>query len=172
MICMNISIRPVDPVWRRQADAYIREQWAGPMVVTKGKLLDTSSLPGFAATDENGGFCGAAIYHISGSECEIAALFSLSENRGVGSALIRAVIGAAEKAGCRRVWLVTTNDNTKAIRFYQKFGFSLKAVHFDALQKSRLLKPFIPLTGEDGIPLLHEFEFEIMLESSSRSHKT
>jgi hypothetical protein len=58
------------------------------------------------------------------------------------------------------VWLVTTNDNTAAIRFYQRRGWDLVALHRDALDRSRELKPAIPRTGDDGIALRHELELE------------
>ena len=64
----------------------------------------------------------------------------------------------------RQPGLITTNDNTSALRFYQKYGFSLKAVHIGAADEARrLLKPALPRTGEDRIPIHHEFEFEILL---------
>jgi len=47
-----------------------------------------------------------------------------------------------------------------AIRFYQKRGFILSGIHIDAIKKSREMKPQIPLHGFDGIPILHEIEFE------------
>ena len=129
------------------------------MIVTKGHVWDTSVLPGFVAVDDDNGFCGAVTYRISDGEC----LNSLRENQGIGTSPINAVVNSARNNRCRRVWLITTNDNTHAIRFYQRFCFSLKEVHINALEKSRKLKPSIPLTGMDDIPLLHEFEFEIKL---------
>jgi hypothetical protein len=55
---------------------------------------------------------------------------------------------------------VTTNDNAPAIRFYQRRGWDLVALHRDAVNESRRLKPEIPATGVDGIPIRHELEFE------------
>lgn len=160
---MEFEICPVDPDYRNQVDGLLREAWAGPIIVTKERAWDTSTLPGFAAVEESGVLCGAATYRIGDSECEITSLNSLTSGQGIGSALISAVLAVAMKSGCGRLFLVTTNDNTHAIRFYQKFGFSLKAVHIGAMDESRRLKPSIPLVGIDGIPLLHEFEFEILL---------
>ena len=51
----------------------------------------------------------------------------------------------------RRVWLVTTNDNLAALRFYQRRGFALAALHPRAIEVSRRLKPSIPPVGHDGI---------------------
>ncbi len=35
----------------------------------------------------------------------------------------------ARATGCRRVWLVTTNNNIAAIAFYQRVGMDLRALH-------------------------------------------
>ena len=57
----------------------------------------------------------------------------------------------------------TTNDNLNALRFYQKRGFVLVAVHRNAMEQARKLKPEIPLIGNDGIPLRDEIELEMLL---------
>jgi DNA-3-methyladenine glycosylase I len=90
-------------------------------------------------------------------------LDSLTPNSGIGSALLEAVKAAAAEQGCKRLWLITTNDNVRALRFYQKRGFHIAAVHVDALNESRRLKPQIPIIGIDGIPLRDEIELEMML---------
>jgi hypothetical protein len=53
-----------------------------------------------------------------------------------------------------------------ALRFYQKRGFVLVAIHRDALDISRKLKPEISLIGNDGIPLRDEIELEMMLDGT------
>ncbi len=157
-----LEILPIDTTFRGRVDALIKEEWHGPLSVTKGIITDTSKCPGFVAA-ENGEMLGAITYQIQGDECEIITLNSLREGIGVGTSLISAVKETAAAAGCRRLWLCTTNDNTHAIRFYQRYGFTLAAVHINALNRSRELKPCIPLIGMDGISLQHEFEFEITL---------
>jgi GNAT superfamily N-acetyltransferase len=102
-------------------------------------------------------------YHIEGDACEIVSLDSLVEGIGIGAALIEAVKDAALAAGCTRLWLITTNDNLHALRLYQKRGFVLAALHRNALEVSRRLKPQIPLVGLDGIPLRDEIELEMRL---------
>ena len=106
----------------------------------------------------------SAVDRIANDECELISLDSLVEGIGVGTRLIEAVRGAAVSAGCRRLWLITTNDNTVALRFYQKRGFELATVHRNALDASRRLKPSIPRIGIDGIPLRDEIELEMRLE--------
>lgn len=147
---------------RNSVDQYIRDEWGGPMIVTLGNIYDARTLPGYIAV-ENDHIVGAVLYRLAGRECEVAALYSLTENHGIGTALLKKVIVHAGECGCRRVWLVTTNDNTHAIRFYQKFGLSLKAVHINSFEIIRKLKPGLPDCGIDGIPLAHEFEFEYLM---------
>lgn len=157
----NFSIEKVTDATRAEIVAQIIESWGSCLVVSRGKLHDTRMMPGFAAI-ENKVVAGYIMYNIEGGDCEIAVLESLRQKQGIGAALINAVIAIAKGAGCRRVWLTTTNSNINAIRFYQKFGFTLKAVHINAMEEARKLKPQIPLEW-DGIPIAHEFEFEIIL---------
>ena len=77
--------------------------------------------------------------------------------------LIEQVKDIARSVGCKRLWLITTNDNMHAVRFYQRRGFMLVAVHRNALAVSRKLKPEIPLIGVDGIPLRDEIELAMVL---------
>lgn len=58
------------------------------------------------------------------------------------------------------MYLYTTNDNTRAMRFYQKRGFDMTELFRGAVDRARKIKPEIPLTGDDGIPLRHEIRFE------------
>ena len=155
-------IMPISGDCRAAVNRIIREEWAGPIVISKGRAHDTTNCDGFVSV-EGGGIAGFALYEMRDRECEIVVLQSMAENKGIGSALIRAVMDAARLGGCRRVWLITTNDNVHAIGYYQKFGFELKAVHINALDVSRKLKPAIPLLGNQNIPIRHEFEFEILL---------
>ncbi|MGI5894631.1 MAG: GNAT family N-acetyltransferase [Candidatus Merdivicinus sp.] len=155
-------ILKINSEFRTQVNQYIEKEWAGPIVVTKGILHDTSNADGFISIDKDE-LTGYILYHIQNKECEILVLHSILENHGIGSNLIKSVIGIAKSNGCKRVWLITTNDNIHAIRYYQKFGFELKAVYINALDESRKLKPSIPQFGNEGIPIKHEFEFSYQL---------
>lgn len=159
-----MQICPLIDVHRSLIGAYIRDEWGGPLVVSRGKVHNTDSLPGFIAEDEHGTILGAVLYHICDGAFEIVLLYAAVPNQGVGTALLHQSIREAISRGCFRVWLITTNDNTAAIRYYQRYGFSLYAVHINALEEARKLKPEVPLRGIDGIPISHEFEFEIVLE--------
>jgi ribosomal protein S18 acetylase RimI-like enzyme len=120
------------------------------------------TLPGFVAIRSQE-IVGLLTYHLEGTQCEVVTIDSLRSGLGVGTALIEAVKQTAQQAGCERLWLITPNDNLNALRFYQKRGFALVAVHRNALERSRQLKPQIPLIGEHGIPLRDEIELELRL---------
>lgn len=138
----------------------LTKRWESAQIVTRGIVHQADQLPGFIAWLE-GMPAGLVTYHVSGKACEIVSLDSLVEGRGIGSALIAAVQSEARQQGCRRVWLITTNDNLPALRFYQKRGFIIVAIYPNALQDSRRLKPLIPLIGLEGIPLRDEIELEL-----------
>lgn len=147
---------------REWVASILKEWWAGPKIITRGKMHQADKLPGFIAVYE-GKPAGLITYEITGDRCEIVSMNSLEERKGVGSALIDAVKNVCTKAGCKRLWLITTNDNTAALRFYQKKGFKLVCIHREAIELSRKLKPEIPLTGNAGIPIRDEIELEMIL---------
>ena len=46
------------------------------------------------------------------------------------------------------------------MQFYRRRGWKLVAIHFNAVDKARRIKPEIPLRGEAGIPMRDEFELQ------------
>jgi ribosomal protein S18 acetylase RimI-like enzyme len=158
----EITIESLGAAHRVWANRLLTESWGSIYTITTSGLHDTSTLPGFVALHD-GRPCGLLTYRIEGGECEIVTLNSLLEGQGVGSALIDAATQRARAAGCTRLWLITTNDNTHAISFYQKRGFVLAALHANILEEWRRIKPQIPLTGFDDIPLRDALELEMRL---------
>jgi ribosomal protein S18 acetylase RimI-like enzyme len=61
------------------------------------------------------------------------------------------------------MWLITTNDNEPAIRFYQRRGMRIATIHRCAIAESRKLKPEIAFTGIGRRPIEDEVEFELPL---------
>jgi GNAT superfamily N-acetyltransferase len=137
-------------------------------VVSRGVVHDAPALDSLVA-EEDGALVGAVTLRQAGDEAELVTLDSAAENRGVGSALLDAAAAWARERGLRRLWLVTTNDNLRALRFYQRRGWSMCALHRDAVAAARLLKPEIPSIGDHGIPLRHEIEFELLLDQPGQA---
>jgi ribosomal protein S18 acetylase RimI-like enzyme len=156
------STRPLHADDHSWAARLLEEHWGSVRSVSRGRVHRADRLPGFVA-EIDGQRVGLVTFDIAGEQCEVVTLNSLREQIGVGTALLDAVREVANDAGCRRLWLITTNDNLAALRFYQKRGWRLVALHRDALDESRRLKPEIGHVGIDGIPLRDEIELELPL---------
>lgn len=85
-----------------------------------------SDLPGLLV-EEAGQPVGVLLYHMGAGECEVVALVSRQEGKGAAITLLAEAERVARAARCRRLWLVTTNDNLAAIAFYRKGHASTKA---------------------------------------------
>jgi GNAT superfamily N-acetyltransferase len=162
----DIIIQPLNIADREWISQFMLEHWGSNKVVSRGVVYYPQDLPGFVATDESEKV-GLVTYDITGSYCEIVTIDSVRPFSGVGTALIEAVKNIALQSGCKRLWLITTNDNMNALRFYQKRGFEIVAIHRNALDISRKLKPEIPLIGNEGIPLRDEIELEMILNDTA-----
>ena len=158
----TLRIIPVNKKYYAAAKMLLESEWNSTKVVTKGIVYDCMNLPAYIAVKDKK-IAGMITYYISGADCQIITLNSLAENEGIGQKLIEKVKRAAIEQGCTHLWVVTTNNNIKAIRYYKKRGFKLKTVYYYSVNKSRMLKPDIPLFGTNGIPILHEVEFKISL---------
>ena len=169
-----IRVRPIESADRPWVVRRLGDAFGGVGVARKGVLVDASVLPGFAATD-GGRPVGLLTYDVAHGECEVVAILSTEQGLGIGRALMDAARDHAVAAGCHRLWLITTNDNTRALRFYQRWGMDLCAFYRHGARRSREAKPSLPRLGADGIPIEHELEFELdlgMRRSPSESHAT
>jgi ribosomal protein S18 acetylase RimI-like enzyme len=157
------DLQPLVPDNREKIKRFIAAHWGADFVVARGRIHHPEELPGFIVREDKQ-IIGLITYQIEAAGCEIVTLDSTRPNQGIGTALIEAVKQAARQAGCTRLWLITTNDNLTALRFYQKRGFGLAALHRNAIELSRQLKPGIPAVGESGIPIRDELELELELD--------
>lgn len=169
----DFNIRPLERSDREWVAHFLDERWGTTQIVSRGKAVYGHLLPGFMAEQnmappedeaepsevaaEN---IGLITVHIGERECEITTLDSLLESKGVGTALVEAVEDWAREAGIERLWLVTTNDNLAALKFWQKRGYELVTVHRNAIAVARRIKPQIPITGLGGITIRDEIELE------------
>jgi GNAT superfamily N-acetyltransferase len=129
------AIEPTDraqwtPLWRAYLDFY-RAQWSDEVAnATFARIFDPLE-PVHALVAERGDqLIGLAHYlfqrstWLLNSQCYLQDLY-VSEairSRGVGRALIAAVVDAATEAGARRVFWNTHETNTVARRLYDKVG--------------------------------------------------
>jgi GNAT superfamily N-acetyltransferase len=149
---------------RAWAERLVSERFASTRIVSRGILHDARRLPGLIAERE-GVPVGLLQYRVVGEQFEVVVLIAVSPREGVGRLLLRAAVPLARAHGCRRLWLITTNDNRAALSFYPAVGWRQAAVHRGAMRESRRLKPEIPEFASDGTPIEDEIEFELLLEA-------
>ena len=127
------------------------------------ELVHPLDHPALVAETADGQLVGMLTY-VPGrdwQQCEILTLHADQQWHGTGTALVEAIGQLARRQGCTRLWVITTNDNIDALRFYQRRGFCLARVHRGTVDRSRAgLKPDIPPAGAYGIPLRDEIELE------------
>ena len=154
------ELREDERGWLAEA---LRERWSAVGVARRGELRDASVLPALVA-ERDGRPVGLLTYEVVGDQLEVMTIDADEPGGGVGTALLAAVAQVGRDAGCARLWLVTTNDNLRALRFYQRRGLRLVRVDAGAVAVARALKPSIPLVGQDGIEIRDEIELELALE--------
>ncbi len=156
-------VRPAYPPDRPAVDAFLAEHNAD-LVARRGVLVDARRHPALIV-EADGAIEGVLTWVLEGPSMEVLTLHAAQPWAGTGSALIAAARRVAEASGARRLWLITTNDNVDALRFYQRRGFRLVGVDARAVDRSRsTLKPAIPEVGAHGIPLRDELELELRLD--------
>ncbi|SFF98486.1 GNAT family N-acetyltransferase [Sporolactobacillus nakayamae] len=154
---MCVKIRSIEDKDQLDVQRQMELRWGERMMAIHGELIDVTILPGFLAyIDEQ--FAGLLTYRVMENAIEIISLDSFKINCGVGSSLIQAMLQVAKERKTSRLYLTTTNDNTHALHFYQKRGFTISALRIGAVTEARRLKPAIPVYNEDGIPIEHEIE--------------
>jgi ribosomal protein S18 acetylase RimI-like enzyme len=147
--------------WLRTAFA---ERWGDEIVVGRGRVWTPHELPAVVAVDDADERVGFATYVVEGSVAELVSIDALQPGAGVGRQLVEAVAAAARTAGADRLLVMTTNDNLVALRFYQRLGFRLAELRPGAVDRARAtLKPSIPETGNEGIPLRDEIDLVLAL---------
>jgi GNAT superfamily N-acetyltransferase len=155
-----VRLEPVaDAAWLQQ---FIVDHWGSPGLVSRGRVWSGKELTAIRAVDGDE-VVGVASWRADPDDWEIMTVDSLRPGERIGTRLLDAAVELARRGGARRAWLITTNDNLDALRFYQKRGWRLVAVHPDAVVESRKIKPSIPKTGNYGIPIRDEIELEYPL---------
>ncbi|MCA9983500.1 MAG: GNAT family N-acetyltransferase [Anaerolineales bacterium] len=157
-----ITIRAIQPADRPWLTQTLKRLWGATQMVSRGRLFDLAVLPGFLACD-GAEIVGIVTYRPEEATCEISSINALRPRQGIGRQLLAHMAALGKEKGWQRLWLITTNDNLPAQRFYESVGWRLAHIHHNAIAQSRLLKPEIPLLGLNGVPLEDEYEYELRL---------
>jgi GNAT superfamily N-acetyltransferase len=136
--------------------------WGSDILVSRGKIYRAEDLDGILVYD-NKKIVGLGLYDIKNYSCEIVLLETFVQNKGIGTRIIERIKEIAKTKNCERIWLITSNDNIDAIKFYQKKGFRIVNIYINAMEESRKIKPEIPYIGNYEIPIRDEIEFELKM---------
>jgi ribosomal protein S18 acetylase RimI-like enzyme len=160
----HIAIREATPADAAFVQAELRRNWNGSEIWSLRRPYAADQLPALVAMldDEPVGLLTYALPR-RGEACEVITLSSRVESRGIGSELLQSAADIARAAGAPRIFLTTSNDNTRAIGFYQREGWDLVALHRGNIDESRRHNPGIARVGSHGIPIRHELELELPL---------
>ena len=138
--------------------------WGATTSAAHGVLYDAAELPALVAVAADGALVGVLTYVVAGGAIEVVTLDAPVRFAGVGTALLSAAAEVGRGAGVDRLWLVTTNDNLDALRFYQRRGMRIVGVAPGAVDDARAnLKPGIGMVGAYGIELHDELTLELAL---------
>jgi ribosomal protein S18 acetylase RimI-like enzyme len=157
-----VTVRALRSADRLAALALLTRSWGGTTVIALGTVYDAAELPGLVAV-RAGELVGLLTYQLADAGLEVVTIDADPPRLGAGSALLTAAKDLGVRAGARRLWLVTTNDNLDALRFYQRRGLRVVRVSPGAVDVARELKPTIPTLGAYGIPLHDELTLEVQL---------
>ncbi|WP_052339411.1 GNAT family N-acetyltransferase [Gorillibacterium massiliense] len=150
-------------VAKSEITRFLTVHWGSPRVVLSGGIHQCDEQNGFLTKDHEDHLIALITFSIEQEACEITSLCSIDENKGTGTALMQKVEDVAKNQGCRRIHLTTTNDNLRALGFYQKRGYRLARLNASAVERAREIKPEIPILAENGIPIRDEIVLEKML---------
>jgi 2-oxo-4-hydroxy-4-carboxy--5-ureidoimidazoline (OHCU) decarboxylase/N-acetylglutamate synthase-like GNAT family acetyltransferase len=153
------DFEPRDHEWARRLIG--THQGGDHRVARLGELLDPLAQEGIVA-ELHGRPIGLLTVHETERGLEVLSLHSETGGTGAGTRLLETALRVAAASDAPRLWLVTTNDNLEAIRWYLRRGMTVAAVHAGAVDHDRALKPSLPTTNpSNGLPIRDLVELEL-----------
>ncbi len=147
---------------RAQLEDLLRLRWPDSELIIGGQFVRPDDVEGLGAySDER--LHGIVTWRTVGRVMHIVAINAFTDLKGVGIGLLDAMVEYGRKKNMTMLRATISNDNVMALRFYQKRGFRLTALHPGMIDAMRSIKPSIPLLGLDGIPMHDELELEMEL---------
>ena len=135
------------------------ELWGLP-IDTPDREYMPDDVEGLVLKDQSGSTLALVTWAIEGERAEIVSVNALRPGSGVGNRAMDAAEEELRRRGVRNVHLITTNDNVRALAFYQRRGYRLVRLHLGGMDRVRAAKPEVPLVGNDGIPLRDMWELQ------------
>ena len=169
----EVTVRDLGPADHDWARALIAGFQGSPRVARLGELIDPLALEGMVAERDGSPVGLASVIETPDKGLEILLLQAEPSGTGAGTALLETARQVATASGHRRLWLVTTNDNLPAIHFYLRRGLHVAAIHHNAVDADRALKPEIPAVNPvNGLPIRDLIELELVGDALDRPVQT
>lgn len=156
----SVTVRPITPGDAEFVRGQLVRHFVSPEIWSRDKPFHADALPGFIAEVASVP-CGHITMHHAERETEVITLVSERENIGLGGALLARTIEESRSRGDWRLFLTASNDNLRALGFYQRRGMRIVAVIPGAIERSREREKGIPTHAANGIPIHDELELEI-----------
>ena len=166
---MTLDVRDFTPEDRPWASRILSAYGGGvPQVARLGELLDPLEHEGIVA-EADGQAIGLLTVAESDRGLEVLTLHTTEHGIGAGSRLLETALRVAVASGSSRLWLITTNDNLHAVRWYLRRGMRVAAVHAGAADADRTaVKPAMPERNpSNGIPIRDYIELELSTEADA-----
>jgi ribosomal-protein-alanine N-acetyltransferase len=114
----------IDPVLALERTLFGDEAWSREMLL--GELSQQPTSRHYLVADDNGAIAGYAGLLGAGWQGDVVTLAVAADQwgRGVGSALLEALLAEAARRGCHEVFLEVRTDNTRAQQLYRRYGFA------------------------------------------------
>ncbi len=147
----------LEPARPEDIDRLVREHWGAP-VVCIDRLYDPADLEGLVWRDDSGEIQGLVTWAVEGDWAEIVTMDAFAQGAHIGGRLLDAAEAELMRRGVRTVVVVTTNDNLRAQAFYMRRGYRVTRLDIGGMERVRALKPGVPETGHEGLPLRDMWE--------------
>lgn len=153
----EITISPLDDL--AEVQLLLRRRW-GETLIMHGRTWMLGEYSALAARGEGAEILGLATYFIQKNTVLVLTIDNYSEIKGIGTRLLEALAERGRAAGANTIRVMTTNDNTPALRYFQLIGFNLVAFYPGAINTYRIFAPTLPEKGVDGINVRDAIELE------------
>jgi ribosomal-protein-alanine N-acetyltransferase len=113
----------LDAVLLLEIDLFGDEAWSRQML--EGELAEQPRSRYYLVADDDGAIAAYAGLLLAGAQADVLTLAVAAGRwgRGIGSALLEALLTEAARRGCTEVFLEVRTDNIRAQRLYQRYGF-------------------------------------------------
>lgn len=126
---MTVELRPmrwwdIDPVLRLETELFVEDAWSNTMFWSELAQRDTRTYVVAVEGDGVVGYAGLCAYGADVSYVQTIGVTRSHQRKGVGTALLLALLDAADRRGALQVDLEVRADNQPAIDLYGKHGFA------------------------------------------------